>query len=338
MSSSKTSERDHQKLMDKIWDEIKKINWNEINEATQMNFSLGVAGTENEIEEILLWLKTNKIDSLFKAFSSSEIKIEENKYFNRHNFEDHIVKFNVENGEIDRRLLLSTDFCITFKKHAEFIKGLKNPVYIYDKAIKNQLANTILSNHKRIEYALSYNIPVFRGILTQKIILSKTAVQNLSWAVVTAAPNIIPGPHQVVAVPIAAISDSVVLTANEIKMLFEIVGVNGSNVNPLMLLPEIGIVLLYGGIAQNLAGSVVQMIPAGVGLAAKGAIAYGFTAAIGESILLYYYTGRKMTKEIFKNIAELYKKEGTKLAEEKAEEIKEQIKKKQKEKKDKKIT
>ena len=39
---------------------LKKINWQEINEATQKNFSLGVAGTENEIEEIKKQQKEKK--------------------------------------------------------------------------------------------------------------------------------------------------------------------------------------------------------------------------------------------------------------------------------------
>ncbi|MFA5463212.1 MAG: hypothetical protein WC265_03965, partial [Dysgonamonadaceae bacterium] len=241
MSSNRNLERDRQKLMDKIWDEIKKINWHEINEATQINFSLGVAGTENEIEEILLWLKSNDMDEFFKSFSKDEIKIEENKYFSQHDFENHIIKFNVENGEIDRRLLLSTDFCITFREHADLIRSLKNPVYVYEEAIKKKLVNTILTNHKNIELALSYTFPVFRYHLSTKIYL-KTAMQNLSWAVVTAAPNVIPGFHQLVTAPVEAISDFAVLTTNEIKMLFEIIGANGSRVHPLSLLPEVGIV------------------------------------------------------------------------------------------------
>jgi hypothetical protein len=134
--------------------------------------------------------------------------------------------------------------------------------------------------------------------------------------VLTAAGNLVPGPHQTFTAPVEAISDFAVMTTNEMKMLFELTGQAGHRVNPLKCLAEVGLVLGLAELGKQIASQVVGKVPAGPGLVAKAAVAYSATYAIGEGIFLYQTVGERVGLEFLRDRFQARRKEAESMAEE----------------------
>jgi len=249
----------------------------------------------------------------YKLAIERKTDIKDNVFYNEQNMKEHTIAFKIDENDIDEKLLKSVSFCIADENYINIARRLNVPAYTFDNSKNSTLSKTILLNHENIRFALSYNFPTFR-VAHSDIVINQTAFQNASWAIVTASPNFVPGPHQVVATPIEAISDFAVLTANEVKLLFELVGLSGMYVNPLTCLMEFGIILGFAKLAEVAATNIVGKVPAGAGLVIKGAIAYAFTYAIGEAIFFYLSTGEKLGKEFFNERIKHYYEEGKKIA------------------------
>jgi uncharacterized protein (DUF697 family) len=298
--SNLTSSR---KISERIWEELKKINWREVNRVASQPFTIGLVGSESAISEMKNWLSSFPYNLSSDANNNSNSKA---VTMNEHAM-DKIVVFS-RSEQIDERLIKSMSFCIAEKSAINEVRRSNVQSYIFDSKENQSLISDILSNNDDIRFALSFNFPVFRPDCARGEI-NATALQNATWAVGTAAPNLIPGPQQVVTAPIEAISDFAVLTTNEVKMMFELLGISGYKVNPLKALVEFSVLVSVAKLAQMTATQLSGKIPAGVGLVAKGAIAYAFTFAIGEALLFYISTGQKVGKEFFdKNVPVYFEK------------------------------
>jgi len=299
MGTQQQEERNRKNIMDKIWDEVKKINWAEINEQCDKNFLIGLVGNTAQIQEMVKWL--GSFDYSLAIERKAGVKEEQLKIDK--SIKEHIVKINIAK-EVDEKLIKNLNFCLVDESSIDFAKKNNVKYFLFQNNDK-ELAPRILSNHNEINFALSNNFSVFRCPFSNSVINS-TSIQNASWAVVTASPNLVPGPHQVVTAPVEAISDFTVLTANEVKMLFELVGLTGHRVNPLTCLFEFGVILLFANLAKAVATNIGGKVPAGAGLVTKGSVSYAFTKAIGEALFFYITTGEKVGKEFFeKRIKEL---------------------------------
>lgn len=140
-----------------------------------------------------------------------------------------------------------------------------------------------------------------------------TAMQNAWWALFTAAPNIVPNPGQMLTVPAEALSDFVVLTTNEIKMMFELVALGGRRVQPLQIIPEFGIILGLAKLAEVTATNLVGKAP-GAGPIIKGGVAFAFTSAIGEALFIYQLAGIQLGREFIEERAKAWLDEGKSVA------------------------
>jgi hypothetical protein len=312
MSNKSNSTTSSKKLSERIWEELKKINWMEVNKTTSRPFTIGLVGSDSSITDMKNWL-----DSFSYNFSSETIN--KKTTMNEHAI-DKIVEFN-SSGHIDERLLKSMSFCIVEKSVINEVRRFNVQSYVFDLTENETLISDILSNNDDIRFALSYNFPVFRPESARSEI-NATALQNATWAVGTAAPNVIPGPQQVITVPVEAISDFAVLTTNEIKMMFELLGISGFKVNPVKALVEFSVLVSIAKLAQMTATQLSGKIPAGVGLVVKGAISYAFTFAIGEAIFFYISTGQKVGKDFFDKNVPVYFEKGKELVTEIIEKIK----------------
>jgi uncharacterized protein (DUF697 family) len=308
MPTQQQSERARKTIMVKIWDEVKKINWQEINRQTHKNFQIGLVGSKQQISEMKKWLKSFDYPLAIEYGSKlkNDLKIIQDR------IDDHTISFQISDGKIDERLIRTTAFCIVEKNYLNEIRRLNIETYTYDKN-KDSIPNKVHANHPELSFALSFNLPVFR-VEHSNIEINSTAIQNTSWAIGTASPNIIPGPHQSFTAPIEAVADFTVLTANETKLLFELVGLSGYDVNPLNCLIEFGVTLGLAKMAETVATNMAGKLPAGAGLVAKGAIAYAFTWAIGEAIFFYISTGQKAGKKFFEDRIKFYFEKGKKIA------------------------
>jgi len=308
MPTQQQSERTRKTIMEKVWDEVKKINWQEINRQTHKNFQIGLVGSKGQTDKMKKWLKSFDYPLAIEYGSKlkDDIKIIQDR------IDDHTISFQISKDKIDERLLRTMAFCVVEKKYFNDIRRLNIEAYTFDKN-KDTIPKQVHANHPDLSFALSFNFPVFR-VTHSNIEINSTAIQNTSWAIGTASPNIIPGPHQTVTVPIEAVSDFTVLTANETKLLFELVGLSGYDVNPLKCLIEFGVTLGLAKTAEIAATNTTGKIPAGAGLVTKGAIAYAFTWAIGEAIFFYISTGQKVGKKFFKERIEHYYEIGKTIA------------------------
>ena len=315
--TSKSNSASSKKFTERVWEELKKINWREVNRDTSKPFTIGLIGSELSVTEIKNWLDSFPYDLFGMEINKENIKASKKNT----SAKDKIVVFN-NTKPIDEKLAKSMAFCIVDSSEMNIeLKRLQVESYIYESPENSALISNILSNNDDLKFAISYSFPVFRTEAARDII-GATAFQNAVWAIGTAAPNFIPGPQQVVTIPLEAVSDFAVLTTNEVKMMFELLGIAGFKVNPFKALVEFITLVGIAKLAQMAATQVSGKVPAGVGIVAKGAIAYAFTFAIGEALYFYITTGEKAGSDFFNKIVPIYFEKGKDLVQEYYEQLK----------------
>ncbi len=277
-------------IIGKAWSEVKKINWHEVNRLCQQNFHIGLVGSDAEIEAMQAWLRSFPyLGASGPASAADRPAADAAQYLT--------VLAAGEDG-LDEKLVKSTTFCLAGREAASEVRRMKGEVYLFDAAFGRRLTTQILSNHPEVQFALAHNFPVFRPEMAQSVI-QDTAFQNAAWALVTGLPNTVPGPHTVLTSPFEGISDFTVLTLNEIKLLFELVGLSGRRVAPLYHAVEFVMVIGLGKLAETVAMQTLGRLSGRAGILAKGAIAYAFTWTIGEAVFFYLTTGRKLGRPAF---------------------------------------
>ncbi len=131
--------------------------------------------------------------------------------------------------------------------------------------------------------ALARQFPAFRKPVVDHIILN-TARENALFAIATALPNIVPNMMELPWAFGEFASDTAFLTANQIRMAFQIAAACGNDVGfgeqKGSVLSIIGSAFGWRAIARELAGK----IPLGEGLIPKGAIAFAGTYVMGKGL------------------------------------------------------
>lgn len=276
-------------VLGKAWGEIKKINWHEVNRLCQQNFHIGLMGTDREIAAMQEWLRSYPYlvaGHSVKVTARAAVK----------NTDQYITVIIPQDGVFDEKLIKSTTFCLAGREMANEVRRLKGEVYLFDTVEHISLTTQILSNHREVQFALAHNFPVFRPELAQSVI-QDTAFQNAAWALLSGLPGSVPGPHLLLTGPFEGITDFAILTLNEFKLLFELVGLSGYRVTPLAHIVEFALIIGLGKLAETLATNVLGKLSGRTGIIAKGAIAYAFTWTIGEAVFFYISTGRKLDGE-----------------------------------------
>jgi hypothetical protein len=301
MARKNTSEQDGLTIIGKAWGEIKKINWHEVNRLCRQNFHIGLVGTEEEVSIMKDWLKTFPY-----AFCPSGVP--HPLSYKPAQMEQILSVIPASVEDMDEKLIKSTSFCLAFPRMADLVRRLKAEIYIFDPSDTTMLATQIMANHLELRFALSHRLPVFRPEHA-KIVIQDTAFQNALWAVISSLPNTVPGPHNLLIAPFEGITDFMVLTINEMKLLFELVGLSGYRVLPLHHLTEFALIAGVAQLAQSTATTFAGRIPLRAGTIFKGAIAYAFTWAIGEGLFMYISTGHPLERNSFlKNFKQHFSK------------------------------
>jgi uncharacterized protein (DUF697 family) len=157
-----------------------------------------------------------------------------------------------------------------------------------------ELVETLLALRPDLTVALARRFPLAR-VPACNFLINSTAKVNASIAVISALPGILPITG--IILPVSSMADVVLLTKNQFVLIMRLAAAYGQKPAYTKQVKE-----LFGTIAsalgwRTLAREVVGLVPAGIGVALKGAIAYSGTIALGKSALWFYQTGKTPTKE-----------------------------------------
>lgn len=151
-----------------------------------------------------------------------------------------------------------------------------------------ELARIVVA-HKELRLALARAIPAFRPAVGGQII-SDVSWTNTKIALVSALPGVIPLMSALL--PATALGDMAILTRNQAEMLLRLAAAYGLPINLKArmreLLPVVGSAFGWRAVARE----VIGIVPGGVGVVVKGAIAYAGTYSVGKAAVIYYSTGQ----------------------------------------------
>ena len=145
----------------------------------------------------------------------------------------------------------------------------------------------ILGEKGGLDLALARQFPAFRRIVVERIV-HLVSRENAVFVLATALPNIIPN---LIEVPWAVgefASDTAFLTANQIRMAFQIAAACGGPVGLRDQRAAIASIAAGAFGWRALARELVGHIPLGGGLIPKGAIAYAGTYLAGKGLEYYH--------------------------------------------------
>lgn len=131
--------------------------------------------------------------------------------------------------------------------------------------------------------ALARVFPPLREALAHELIRAM-AVRNAAIAAMSALPDVIPNPLSLLLALGEMGSDTVLLTANQICLCFQLAALRGQPVGWRAQFGPITGIVASGLGWRTLARELVGLIPAGVGVAAKSAIAFSGTMAVGTAL------------------------------------------------------
>jgi len=127
-----------------------------------------------------------------------------------------------------------------------------------------------------------------------KAVIDETAIANAQFALVSNIPAIIP----VVGGLAAAGADFIVLTKNQVMMIYKLAAIGGRDLsNQIGIVQEIVPVVGVGFAWRSLARSVASMIPFAAGIILKVAIAFAGTLVTGRAAEFYYRTNMRPSKD-----------------------------------------
>ena len=154
----------------------------------------------------------------------------------------------------------------------------------------------ILKGRKELAVPLARQFPAFRKPVVEDIIQSVSR-ENALFAITTALPNVVPN---LIELPWAFgefASDTIFLTANQIRMAFVIGAASGRQIGLSHQKAEIASLAAGAFGWRALARELAGMIPLGEGLIPKGAIAYAATFLIGKGLEHLYSAHVPYTRE-----------------------------------------
>jgi len=158
-------------------------------------------------------------------------------------------------------------------------------------AIRRLRADILKRNAERAP-AFGRSYPVFRAAAAKQVI-DETSAANAQFSLLSNLPAILP----VIGNIAAAGADFIVLTKNQVMMLFKLAAVFNRDLRDQRtilqdVLPVVGAGLLW----RTAARQAITWLPFAAGTIPKVAIAYVGTTAVGRAAEFYYRTGLKPTR------------------------------------------
>lgn len=175
-------------------------------------------------------------------------------------------------------------------------------IFAFSTEDERQAAIKDILRSPHLDYAalpLARTLSAFRAEAAAEAI-QMVSVENAIFVISTSLGNIIPNPLQPLASLAASMGDLIVLTANQLRMLFRLAAIYDRDLGFRQQGPEIMSIVGAAFGWRSVARELVGQIPLGGGVVPKAAIAFAGTWAVGDGIAFYYATGRKLTKEELK--------------------------------------
>lgn len=157
------------------------------------------------------------------------------------------------------------------------------PMIVLDPEDPQPGLEQLLKECAHLRLALGHAFPGLRDLIARMLIRS-CALRNASVAALSALPEVVPSPVSLVWAFGEMASDTVLLTANQIRLAFELAAMEGHDVGWLAQRGQVLSIIAGAFGWRALARQVVGFIPGGVGMATKAGIAYSGTWTIGVSL------------------------------------------------------
>jgi uncharacterized protein (DUF697 family) len=176
--------------------------------------------------------------------------------------------------------------------------GLACPqnAYSFHRGHPELTVEEILRDKGDLGLALARQFPAFREPVVNGII-HEVSKENVLFALATAVPNIVPNIIELPWIVGEFASDTVFLTANQVRMAFQIAAACGRDVGLAQQKAELMSIVAGAFGWRAIARELVSHIPLGGGLIPKGAIAYAGTYAVGKALAFYHYDLRQPSQD-----------------------------------------
>jgi uncharacterized protein (DUF697 family) len=156
-----------------------------------------------------------------------------------------------------------------------------------------RLRNLLVTRLPERAPAFGRAFPAFRAAAA-KAVIDETAKANAQFALVSNVPAVVP----IVGSLAAAGADFLVLTKNQVLMIFKLAAIHGRDLhNQWGILQEMVPVVGAGLFWRTLAREAASFVPLAAGTIPKVVIAYAGTLSAGRAADLYYRTDKKPTRE-----------------------------------------
>ena len=150
----------------------------------------------------------------------------------------------------------------------------------------------IVQAHPELRLSLARHVPAFRSSVVTQLI-GEASKENAKLALLSALPGVLPVTDFLL--PATAFGDMLLLTKNQGLLLVSIAAAYGRDVDlrarTRELLPVVGSAFGWRAAARQLVG----LVPGGIGLVVKGAMAYAGTYTVGRAAAVYYSTGHTLS-------------------------------------------
>ena len=156
----------------------------------------------------------------------------------------------------------------------------------------------VLEDNPQIALSIARTVPIFRSVLAKQVI-HDTAMANAEYAMLNALPGVVP----IIAplLPATAIGDIFMLTKNQGMMMFKLAAMYDQSLDIRDRSKEITSILGNSIGWRAIAREVAGIVPGGVGLLVRGALAYAGTYAAGMALEEFYATGLRPTQAKLKS-------------------------------------
>jgi uncharacterized protein (DUF697 family) len=161
--------------------------------------------------------------------------------------------------------------------------------------LKTEFVATVLELLPLQQLALGRQFPLFRLSVAQQLI-NEVCYSNAAYALSTGLAEIVP----VLDIPLN-VTDMMVLTKSQAFLAYKLGLLLGFSTRWQDYVTEFGSVIGSGFLWRQIARQLIGLVP-GWGIIPKVAVAYSGTYVVGNAILGWYLTGRKLTPQQMRDL------------------------------------
>ncbi|MBM3736311.1 MAG: hypothetical protein FJW39_11045 [Acidobacteria bacterium] len=176
-----------------------------------------------------------------------------------------------------------------------YSEGMDRPrgAFVFRPDRPHRMVSDVLDAKPGLWLALARNFQAFHKPVADKIVY-QVSKENAMFSIATALPDIAPGISIPWAIP-EAVSDSAVLTVNQVRMAFLLAAASNRPVGYREQKPEVASIIAGAVGWRAIARELVSKIPLGGGIIPKAAIAFAATYVEGKSLERLYRAGYGFT-------------------------------------------